>query len=85
MIVGEIMLTAASLIVRNEFCQDFEDAGGLQFLLDVFTNYPEVEKINWQALKLLKNLAGNDDVKAHIITSGIAPLIIYAINRLRVS
>ncbi|KAJ8675648.1 hypothetical protein QAD02_011434 [Eretmocerus hayati] len=84
-IVGEIMLTAASLIVRNEFCQEFEDAGGLQFILDVFTDYPEVEKINWQALKLLKNLAGNDDVKAHIVTSGISPLIIYAIKRLKSS
>ncbi|XP_011498450.1 PREDICTED: armadillo repeat-containing protein 6 homolog [Ceratosolen solmsi marchali] len=84
-IVGEIMLTLASLIVRNEFCQDFEDAKGIQFILDVFTNFPEVEKINWQALKLLKSLAGNDDVKAHIITSGIAPLIIYAISRLRSS
>ncbi|XP_058798631.1 armadillo repeat-containing protein 6 homolog isoform X3 [Phymastichus coffea] len=84
-IVGEIMLTAASLIVRNEFCQEFEDAGGLQFILDVFTNYPEEEKINWQALKLIKNLAGNDDVKAHIVTSGIAPLIIYVISRLKTS
>lgn len=78
------MLTSASLIVRNEFCQEFENAGGLQFILDVFTNYPDVEKINWQALKLLKTLAGNDDVKAHIITSGIAPLIVYAISRFRV-
>ncbi|XP_014229097.1 armadillo repeat-containing protein 6 homolog [Trichogramma pretiosum] len=84
-IVGEIMLTAASLIVRNEFCQEFEDAGGLQFILDVFTNYPEEEKLNWQALKLIKSLAGNDDVKAHIVTSGIAPLIIYAISRLKSS
>lgn len=79
------MLTAAALIVRNEFCKEFEEAGGLQFILDVFTNHPDVEKINWQALKLLKSLAGNDDVKTHIVTSGLAPLIIYAISRYKVT
>ncbi|XP_014209570.1 armadillo repeat-containing protein 6 homolog [Copidosoma floridanum] len=82
-VVGEIMLTAAALIVRNEFCKEFEEAGGLEFILDVFTNHPDVEKINWQALKLLKSLAGNDDVKTHIVTSGLAPLIIYAISRFK--
>ena len=78
------MLTLASLIVRNEFCQDVEDAGGLKFLLDVMIDHPEVEKLNWQALKLLKALAGNDNVKSHIVTSGSAPLIVSVITRLRV-
>lgn len=79
------MFTLASIIVRNEFCQDVEDAGGLQYLLDIMTNFTDEEKINCQALKLIKALAGNDDVKAHIITSGSAPLIVSAISRLRVT
>ncbi|XP_046751880.1 armadillo repeat-containing protein 6 homolog [Diprion similis] len=82
-VVGDLMLTLASLIVRNEFCQTVHDAGGLKFILDVMVDYPDAEKLNRQALKLLKALAGNDDVKAHIVTSGGVPLIVSAISRLK--
>ncbi|XP_015109574.1 armadillo repeat-containing protein 6 homolog [Diachasma alloeum] len=84
-VVGDLMLTMASLIVRNEFCQDVEDAGGLTFILDVMINHPDTEKLNWQALKLLKALAGNDNVKAHIVTCGSAPLIVSSIGRFKSS
>ncbi|XP_072751306.1 armadillo repeat-containing protein 6 homolog [Anoplolepis gracilipes] len=82
-IVGDLMITLAALIVRNEFCQEVEDAGGLKFILDIMTDYPDSEKLNWQALKLLKALAGNDNVKSHIVTSGCAPLIVSAISRMK--
>lgn len=84
-VVGDLMITLAALIVRNEFCQEVEDAGGLKFVIDVMIDHPDSEKLNWQALKLLKALAGNDDVKSHIITSGCGPLIVSAISRMRVS
>ncbi|XP_011298333.1 armadillo repeat-containing protein 6 homolog [Fopius arisanus] len=84
-VVGDLMLTMASLIVRNEFCQDVEDAGGLTYILDVMINYPDTEKLNWQALKLLKALAGNDNVKVHIVTNGSAPLIVSSIGRFKSS
>ncbi|KAK0168565.1 hypothetical protein PV327_002350 [Microctonus hyperodae] len=84
-VVGDIMLTIATLVVRNEFCQEVEDAGGLTYILDVMINHPDTEKLNWQALKLLKALAGNDNVKAHIVTSGSAPLIVSAISRFKSS
>lgn len=79
------MITLAALVVRNEFCQEVDEAGGLTFILDIMTEYPDSEKLNWQALKLLKALAGNDNVKSHIITSGCAPLIVSAISRMKVS
>ncbi|XP_029679470.1 armadillo repeat-containing protein 6 homolog isoform X1 [Formica exsecta] len=82
-VVGDLMITLAALIVRNEFCQEVEDAGGLKFILDIMTEYPDSEKLNWQALKLLKALAGNDNVKSHIVTSGCAPLIVSAISRMK--
>ncbi|XP_046434464.1 armadillo repeat-containing protein 6 homolog [Neodiprion fabricii] len=82
-VVGDLMLTLASLIVRNEFCQTVHDAGGLKFILDVMVDFPDAEKLNRQALKLLKALAGNDDIKAQIVTSGGVPLIVSAINRLK--
>lgn len=78
------MLTLATLLVRNEFCQEVEDAGGLTYILDVIINHPDTERLNCQALKLLKALAGNDNVKAHIITSGSAPLIISTLSRFKV-
>ncbi|XP_070164555.1 armadillo repeat-containing protein 6 homolog [Polyergus mexicanus] len=82
-VVGDLMITLAALIVRNEFCQEVEDAGGLKFILDIMTEYPDSEKLNWQALKLLKALAGNDNVKSHIVTSGCAPLIVSVISRMK--
>ncbi|CAL7946401.1 unnamed protein product [Xylocopa violacea] len=82
-VVGDLMITLAALIVRNEFCQEVEEAGGLKFVIDVMIDYPDSEKLNWQALKLLKALAGNDNVKSHIITSGCGPIIVSAISRLR--
>nr|XP_034172742.1 armadillo repeat-containing protein 6 homolog [Osmia lignaria] len=82
-IVGDLMITLAALIVRNEFCQEVEAAGGLKFVIDVMIDHPDSEKLNWQALKLLKALAGNDDVKSQIVTSGCGPLIVSAISRLK--
>jgi len=84
-VIGDLMITLAALVVRNEFCQEVEDAGGLKFILDIMIEYPDSEKLNWQALKLLKALAGNDNVKSHIITSGCAPLIVSIISRMKVS
>lgn len=84
-VVGDLMITLAALIVRNEYCQEVEDAGGLKFVIDIMIDYPDSEKLNWQALKLLKALAGNDDVKSHVVTSGCGPLIVSAISRMKVS
>ncbi|XP_034949211.1 armadillo repeat-containing protein 6 homolog [Chelonus insularis] len=84
-VIGDLMFTLATLVVRNEFCEEVEDAGGLTFILDVMINHPDAEKLNWQALKLLSSLAGNDKVKAHIVTCGSAPLIISAISRFKSS
>ncbi|RLU25296.1 hypothetical protein DMN91_003389 [Ooceraea biroi] len=84
-VVGDLMITLAALVVRNEFCQEVEEAGGLKFVQDIMTDYPDSEKLNWQALKLLKALAGNDTVKSHIVTSGCAPLIVSAISRMKKS
>ncbi|XP_011877895.1 PREDICTED: armadillo repeat-containing protein 6 homolog [Vollenhovia emeryi] len=82
-VIGDLMITLAALVVRNEFCQEVEDAGGLKFILDIMTEYPDSEKLNWQALKLLKALAGNDNVKSHIVTSGCGPLIVSSISRMK--
>ncbi|XP_058121443.1 armadillo repeat-containing protein 6 homolog [Anopheles ziemanni] len=79
--VGDLMLTIASLTVRNEFCQTVEEAGGLKFILDAMVEYPDSVKIIREACKLLKALAGNDTVKLHIVQCGAAPLLESALNR----
>ncbi|XP_053675747.1 armadillo repeat-containing protein 6 homolog [Anopheles nili] len=80
-LVSDLMLTIASLTVRNEFCQTVEEAGGLQFILDAMVEFPDSVKIIREACKLIKALAGNDVVKLHIIECGAAPLLESALNR----
>jgi hypothetical protein len=41
--VSEVILTLTALIVRNEFCQKVEEAGGITFIMDVFVSYPDSE------------------------------------------
>uniref|UniRef100_A0A182PMV7 LRRK2 ARM repeat domain-containing protein n=1 Tax=Anopheles epiroticus TaxID=199890 RepID=A0A182PMV7_9DIPT len=79
--ISDLMLTIASLTVRNEFCQTVEEAGGLKFILDAMVEFPESMKIIREACKLLKALAGNDTVKQNIIQCGAAPLLESALNR----
>uniref|UniRef100_A0A182IYR4 Uncharacterized protein n=1 Tax=Anopheles atroparvus TaxID=41427 RepID=A0A182IYR4_ANOAO len=79
--LSELMLTIASLTVRNEFCQTVEEAGGLTFILDAMVEYPDSVKLIREACKLLKALAGNDTVKLHIVQCGAAPLLESALNR----
>ncbi|XP_069672945.1 armadillo repeat-containing protein 6 homolog [Periplaneta americana] len=79
--VCDVILTLTALIVRNEFCQIVEEAGGLTFIMDVMVHYPDSEKLNRLCLKLVKGLAGNDNVKIKIIKHGIAPFLISAMHR----
>lgn len=83
-LIAELLLTIASLIVRNEFCTIVEEAGGLKYTLDVMVEYPDSVKINREALKLLKALAGNDKVKVHIIQNGAAVIIEATLNKFKV-
>ncbi|XP_058834960.1 armadillo repeat-containing protein 6 homolog [Topomyia yanbarensis] len=80
-LVCDLLLTIATLTVRNELCQVVEDAGGLQFIMDAMVEFPESVKLLREACKLLKALAGNDTVKLHIVQNGAAPLIESALNR----
>lgn len=69
-IVSELMLTLSALLVRHEFCQMVVDCGGLRFILDSMVEFGENYKVIKQSFKLLKALAGNDDVKLQIIKNG---------------
>uniref|UniRef100_A0A1L8DBE1 Armadillo/beta-catenin-like repeat-containing protein n=1 Tax=Nyssomyia neivai TaxID=330878 RepID=A0A1L8DBE1_9DIPT len=74
-VVSDLLLTIATLTVRNEYCLLVEDVGGLQFTLTVMGEHSGCLKLIREGLKLLKALAGNDTVKVKIIQQGAAPLI----------
>ncbi|XP_059616300.1 armadillo repeat-containing protein 6 homolog [Phlebotomus argentipes] len=74
-VVSDLLLTIATLTVRNEYCLLVEDAGGLKFTLSAMGEHSESLKLLREGLKLLKALAGNDAVKVKIIQQGAAPLI----------
>ncbi|XP_065334736.1 armadillo repeat-containing protein 6 homolog [Cloeon dipterum] len=79
--VNELLQTLGALVVREEFCREVEEAGGLTFLLEMMVTYMDDEKINRQAIKLLKALAGSDAVKVKIVQAEAIPLLISAISR----
>lgn len=71
----------ASLAVRNEYCQEVVDEGGLQFLHDILMNHVVHQELVTRSLVLLKTLAGNDKVKSDISKSGGIPLILAALRQ----
>ncbi|CRK96437.1 CLUMA_CG009853, isoform A, partial [Clunio marinus] len=79
--LSELMLTIASLTVRNEFCEMIADAGGITLIMDAMVEFQDSIKVIRESFKLLKALAGNDKVKADIIKCGIAPIIESSLNR----
>lgn len=80
-LVGDLLVTISALLVRHEFCQMVEDAGGVTFILDTFVEFYDNAAMSQRALKIVKALAGNDDVKRSLVNKGSAPLIITTMNR----
>ena len=79
---GPCLLALASLSLRNEYCQEVVDEGGLQAVLDILgedeNRQPEVIT---RALVLLKVLAGNDQVKTEVGRAGGLQLIKEAVTQ----
>lgn len=74
--LASIMLTVSKLAVRNEFCQEICDKGGLQFVL---TSIREKHLTNMSLLKsalsLLKSICNNDQVKHEATKSNVISLL----------
>lgn len=80
-LLAELMLTIASLTVRNEFCQTIAEANGVTKIMDSMVEFHDSVRIIRESFKLLKALAGNDTLKADIIKNGAAPIIESSFNR----
>ncbi|XP_052405492.1 armadillo repeat-containing protein 6 isoform X4 [Carassius gibelio] len=80
-VLSELCGTLSRLAVRNEFCQDIVDLGGLKFMITLLADSLDCPELVKQVLSALKAIAGNDDVKDAIVNAGGAELIVMAMNR----
>ena len=70
-----------SLAVRNEYCQEVVDEGGLGHLRSILVDYPQEADVTTRSLQVLKALAGNDRVKTEAGRDGMLPLVVTAMDR----
>lgn len=80
-VLSDICATLSCLAVRNEFCQDISDLGGLKLMLTLLADSYETPELVKQVLSAIKSVAGNDDVKDAVVSAGGVPLIVMAMNR----
>ncbi|XP_075166904.1 armadillo repeat-containing protein 6 homolog [Haematobia irritans] len=74
-ILADLMLTIGSLAVRQEFCVTVDEAGCIKLVLQAMSDNLNSVRLNREALKLLRALAGHDAVKNHIVQAGVAPVL----------
>nr|XP_039321378.1 armadillo repeat-containing protein 6 [Saimiri boliviensis boliviensis] len=88
-ILSELCGTLSRLAVRNEFCQEVVDLGGLSILVSLLADCNDhqvgVQSRVWelvkQLLSALRAIAGNDDVKDAIVHAGGMESIVAAMTR----
>ncbi|TWW72626.1 armadillo repeat-containing protein 6 [Takifugu flavidus] len=80
-VLSELCATLSRLAVRNEFCQDICDLGGLKFIITLLADSYESAELVRQILSAIRAVAGNDDVKDAVVNAGGVPLIVIAMNR----
>lgn len=80
-VLSELCATLSRLAVRNEFCQDICDLGGLKFMMTLLADSYESPELVRQVLSAIRAIAGNDDVKDAVVNAGGVDLIVIAMNR----
>ncbi|XP_068127379.1 armadillo repeat-containing protein 6 isoform X2 [Hyperolius riggenbachi] len=80
-VLSELCATISRLCVRNEFCQDVVDLGGLNFMVALLADCIDHQELVKQMLNAIKAIAGNDDVKDAIVNCGGTDLIVLAMSR----
>ncbi|KAM3865671.1 armadillo repeat-containing protein 6 [Diretmus argenteus] len=80
-VLSELCATLSHLAVRNEFCQDICDLGGLKFMMTLLADSYETPELVRQVLSAIRAIAGNDDVKDAVVNAGGVQLIVIAMNR----
>ncbi|XP_076001251.1 armadillo repeat-containing protein 6 [Genypterus blacodes] len=79
-VLAELCSTLSRLAVRNEFCQDICDLGGLKLMMTLLADSYESPELVRQVLSGIRAVAGNDDVKDAVVNAGGVQLIVIAMN-----
>uniref|UniRef100_A0A2K5LTL0 Armadillo repeat containing 6 n=1 Tax=Cercocebus atys TaxID=9531 RepID=A0A2K5LTL0_CERAT len=88
-ILSELCGTLSRLAIRNEFCQEVVDLGGLSILVSLLADFNDhqvgnqsgVLELVKQVLSTLRAIAGNDDVKDAIVHAGGTESIVAAMTQ----
>ncbi|GAA6234833.1 armadillo repeat-containing protein 6 [Lates japonicus] len=80
-VLSELCATLSRLAVRNEFCQDICDLGGLKLMMTLLADCYETAELVRQVLSAIRAVAGNDDVKDAVVNAGGVQLVVIAMNR----
>ncbi|XP_074507156.1 armadillo repeat-containing protein 6 [Sebastes fasciatus] len=80
-VLSDLCSTLSHLAVRNEFCQDICDLGGLKLIMTLLADSYETAELVRQVLSAIRAIAGNDDVKDAVVNAGGVQLIVFAMNR----
>ncbi|CAI9735589.1 Armadillo repeat-containing 6 [Octopus vulgaris] len=80
-ILKELFTTLPLLLVRNEFCQQVYDFGGISFMATIFLDNLENAPICSKTMTVFQCLARNDVVKDSIVTSGVVDIILMALSK----
>ncbi len=76
------MLTLSKLAVRNEFCQEICDKGGLKFVLKcIEEKHLKNMSLLKSALSLLKSICNNDQVKYEATKSNAIELLKFVLEK----
>uniref|UniRef100_A0A1A8D7P9 Armadillo repeat containing 6 n=1 Tax=Nothobranchius kadleci TaxID=1051664 RepID=A0A1A8D7P9_NOTKA len=79
-VLSELCATLSRLAVRNEFCQDICDLGGLKLMMTLLADSYESAELVRQVLSAIRAIAGNDDVKDAVVNAGGVEVIVIAMN-----
>ncbi|CAL9688810.1 unnamed protein product [Knipowitschia caucasica] len=80
-VLSEVCATLSRLAVRNEFCQDICDLGGLKLIMTLLVENYESQELVRQVLSAIRAIAGNDDVKDAVAAAGGVQLIVIVMNK----
>ncbi|XP_021561991.1 armadillo repeat-containing protein 6 isoform X2 [Carlito syrichta] len=80
-VLSELCCTLSRLAVRNEFCQEVVDLGGLDVLVTLLADSRDHQDLVKQVLSALRAIAGNDDVKDAIVRAGGTESIVAAMTQ----
>ncbi|CAH1797808.1 unnamed protein product [Owenia fusiformis] len=80
-VLTEIFSTLAKLAVRNEFCQEIMDLGGMSLIVNALHSCMEHQGVTKQGIGVLKTIGGNDNVRDAIVDNGGVELILTAMSK----